>query len=537
MKSFFSPVVFASFVIAIVAAALVFYIVRLRRVFSCVPTALGGPNAKRLAAGAAMRSVSFVLLSLSFAGITGNKRSTPSGGVPSRGEAGDAVALVFDISYSMNALDAGSAQYQVSRLDAAAQFARMVIAALPAAPMSAVLAKGDGLVAVPLTDDKEAIDAMLSSLSPALMSAVGTRLGAGIAAAESTFPDDVDFRRHIWLFTDGDETDGSLAESAEKAAKHGSNVVFVGFGSEEGCKVVTGDGKTEVHTALKSGALKAIADNASASLGGSAKVRYIASNAKGAASSLVSSLNGSTVAPNTDATESAAGGSALILCAIALFALSFLVTELSPGNLMLRKRSKAAMAMIVLTAFFAGCSTGQSTAETLKGAWAWRQGKMQKAVASFMRVLYSAKQSDSEENAQYALYNVSAAYISMGEYDAAISRLDELTDNAPAPVQYAASFNRGVVAFSRGEYDKAVEYFRLALVADDTSLQAKENLEIAVAALKEAAAREQSLPPSLGKESKNDRAADALFDKVREQDRRQWKSREQSTSQPSSADY
>lgn len=512
-----------------IIGAFIFYIIRLCKVFSCLSSNLGNPSKKRLIAGGLLRAASCALMVLSFARIKSNKASAARTAAATRGEAGDAIALVFDISYSMTAMDTGGKPYQVSRLDAAVQFAKMVIKTLPAAPISVALAKGDGLVAVPLTMDKDAVNALLDAISPALMSAAGTRLGAGIEAAISTFPSNVDYRRHIWLFTDGGETDNALSESVEKAVKSGCSVSLIGFGSESGCEVTAGDGKTKVHTALMSGALKDAANKASVTLEMKTQSQYIAASSSGAASLLLSNLNSNTAAINADDTATnAAGESAFILCAILLFILSIAVTQTS--------RKKRAASLVVLTAVLTGCSAG-SAAQTLKGAWAWRQGKAQKAVASFMHVLHSSKQSRDEESGQYALYNIAAVYISMAEYDAALSCMEKIAEDAPVAVKYASSYNQGVLYFSKGEYKKAVECFRLALIADSTSLQAKENLEIARAALKESAVKEQSFPPAAGKDSDEDRAAQAVFDKVREQDKQQWKSKEQSTLQPSSADY
>lgn len=514
--------------------AVVYYIIRCFQVLSYNSPLLSRPNAKRLIIAALLRSASLALIILSLTGVSRHKGSTTQENTRGKGEAGDAISFVFDISYSMNAQDAGGGIYKASRLEAAIQFARMMVGQLGTAPISAVLAKGGGIIAVPLTADKEAVNTLLSSLSPALMSAAGTHLGAGIEAAEKSFPRDVAYRRNIWLFTDGDETDGALLSSVKTAAMHGANVMLVGFGSKEGCEVIAGDGKTKVHSSLESEKLKDIAISAEGTTSGG-EVRYIGADSMGAAALLLSILMEKDSTVQTGGTKGASsnGNSTMAFWAVIIFIVSIIVKEVRAPVIRFGKIGTMALLSIIL----AGCSTQYSTMQTLKGAWAWHQGQMQKAVAAFLRVLHNEKQSDNKEGEQYALYNIASTYISLGEYDASLSSMDAVTDDAPSAVKYAASYNRGIIAFSRGEYDKAADCFRKALIANNTSIPAKKNLEIANDAIAEIAARKKEKTGNSGQAAKSDRATEVIFERVREQDKKQWISLEQGYSQQSSADY
>lgn len=162
---------------------------------------------------------------------------------------------------------------------------------------------------------------------------------------------------------------------------------------------------------------------------------------------------------------------------------------------------------------------------------------MQKAASYFLHVLHSERMTGNAAGVQYALYNIAATYIALGEYDAAISCMDKIADNAPMAVQFATAYNRGVIAFGRGEYGKAMEYFRAALTADSTSIAAKENLEIATTAQHELTVREREKEMSMAQAGKVDSATDAIFEKVREQDQKQWTSRKENVSHQNSADY
>ena len=72
------------------------------------------------------------------------------------------------------------------------------------------MAKGDGVVAVPLTEDKIMIESLLEVISPNLMTVPGTSLGKGILKAKESFPSSYGAAGRIWVFTDGEETDGQL---------------------------------------------------------------------------------------------------------------------------------------------------------------------------------------------------------------------------------------------------------------------------------------------------------------------------------------
>lgn len=97
---------------------------------------------------------------------------------------GRSVSMVFDISYSMETPDAPGG---MTRLKAAADYAEKLIEKLDGTKISVVLAKGDGVIALPLTEDMQAVVTLLENLSPQLMTAAGTSLGSGIKAAALLF--------------------------------------------------------------------------------------------------------------------------------------------------------------------------------------------------------------------------------------------------------------------------------------------------------------------------------------------------------------
>ncbi len=187
--------------------------------------------------------IAWISLVFAYVGISWGKEMVP---VQKKGKS---VSLVFDISYSMMAKDAPG---NLTRLAAAADYAKILLAHTTETSVSVILAKGDGFTAVPLTEDSASVEELLDNLSPQLMTAPGTSLGKGLEAAIRSFPHNSSRAAVVWIFTDGDETDNALEPALKDAVNYGIPVVIIGFGSEHETSVLAGDGKTMVKTALRS---------------------------------------------------------------------------------------------------------------------------------------------------------------------------------------------------------------------------------------------------------------------------------------------
>ena len=189
----------------------------------------------------AVRSVllclSWVMLMLAYAGFSWGTYLEPVQ------KSGSAVSLVYDISYSMNADDAPGG---MTRLNAAKKYSAMLLSHMDNTAVSVVIAKGEGVVVVPLTEDRAVVESLLDTLSPALMSAGGSSIGKGIRSALRSFPANSSQANTIWVFTDGDETDGLLDGALADCIKNGVSVYLIGFGSEREVRVLAGDGRTSV---------------------------------------------------------------------------------------------------------------------------------------------------------------------------------------------------------------------------------------------------------------------------------------------------
>jgi Ca-activated chloride channel homolog len=489
-----------------------------------------------------LRCLSWIMLVFAYAGF-----SWGFYGVPAQ-KSGNAVAFVFDISYSMNA---GDAPGGLTRLRAASKYADMLLSHMQQTSVSVVLAKGDGVIVVPLTEDTAVVQSLLGTLSPDLMTAAGTSLGKGIEAALRSFPSDSAQVRHIWVFTDGDETDGQLTGALEDCAKYGVNVSLIGFGTEKEVEVTAGDGKTKVMTALRSAKMKKAAIQVT-KLGFSAnagmQVKYIDATKTGSAIELLRPLNLNNTGDEKNLSavsyemKPVERYSLFLVLAAIFFVLSFVVAEFDPEHPVKFSSFRTLIVSLCVFPFiFTSCSTGktENAQEIMRSSWAWYQKNYRSAIAGFLRTEENAAGNNDSVTVQYARYDLASTYIMQGEYDAASSCLKQVAPDAPSQIRYAAYYNSGIIAYRNGKYQKAIDCFRSALKIDGTKIEAKENLEIArhQQAAKDVHGSESTMIPVVQKDSDISTIESAVFQRIRENDKKQWKNSESEEKKESASDY
>ena len=482
------------------------------------------------------RCFAWIMLVFAYAGFSWGTYEVPVQ------KSGSAVSFVFDISYSMTADDAPGG---LTRLKAASRYADMLLSRMDGVSVSVVLAKGDGVIVVPLTEDTAIVRSLLETLSPNLMSAAGTSLGKGIEAALRSFPSDSAQAERIWVFSDGDETDGQLAASLETCVKEGVHVSLIGFGTEREVEISAGDGKTKVMTALRSEQMKKAVEQAShyaARYNYSAAARYIDATEAGSALELLKPLKSETALTVSYEVKPVERYTLFLVLAIAAFVLSFAVAEFDMENYrrLFHKNRAAAVLLCVSALLFSSCTARiANTQETAASSWAWYRKNYRSAIAGFLRVEERAAENGDALSAQYAEYNLAATYIMQAEYAASLSCLKNIDLSSPAHVRFAACYNRGIIAYRGGNYTEAVACFREALKIDGTKTAAKENLEIArrQQTVKEAHEKETESVPLAEDTDAISAVESAIYQRIRENDQKQWKNSERTAESNSSVDY
>ena len=483
-----------------------------------------------------LRCFAWIMLVFAYAGFSWGTYEVPVQ------KSGSAVSFVFDISYSMTADDAPGG---LTRLKAASRYADMLLSRMDGVSVSVVLAKGDGVIVVPLTEDTAIVRSLLETLSPTLMSAAGTSLGKGIEGAFRSFPSDSAQAERIWVFTDGDETDGQLAASLENCVKEGVHVSLIGFGTEREVEITAGDGKTKVMTALRSEQMKKAAEQASLSAArynSSASARYIDATEAGSALELLKPLENETALTVSYEVKPVERYTLFLILAIAAFALSFSVAEFDIENYrrLFHKNRAASVLLCASALLFSSCTARIANARELAASsWAWYRKNYRSAIAGFLRVEERAAENGDALSEQYAEYNLAATYIMQAEYAASLSCLKNIDFSSPAHVRFAAYYNRGIIAYRGGNYTEAVACFREALKIDGTKTAAKENLEIArrQQAVKEAHEKETELAPLVEDTDAISAVESAIYQRIRENDQKQWKNGERTAESNSSVEY
>jgi len=447
---------------------------------------------------------------------------------------GKEASFVFDISYSMKAndvpIEAGG-----DRLAAAGNFAFYLLDNMNGVSVSAVIAKGSGITAVPLTEDFNAVRSLIGSLDPKLMSSVGTSLGSGIKAAAASFPAKVGKQPTIILFTDGDETDGNLEMAVLNAAKDGISTIIIGFGSEKETEIVAGDGVTKVNTALRAANLQQLATKVSAAVGKEDAVVFVDSNSSRSLSRVLRTLMSDFDTVQTGyELQSVKRFPLLLFLSIVFFALGFIAAELTV------KRSRLAIFMVSIVALtmFSSCSRRlDSAADVLAGTVRWHQKNYVDATSGFLKVTEKAVSSENDYLMQYGLFGLSATYIMQNEDEAALERIKQISPDASEDILFAAYYNTGIIAHRKGEYEAAADAFKHALMIDGSNVDAKINLELSL--------MNKSVVPTTAEQSTDTTVPasdtssrqDLIFSLVKENEKNQWKNTETQDSNPSVIDY
>lgn len=495
-------------------------------------------------------ALAWLMLLLALSGLRWGTRLVPVQ------QTGSSLSIVFDISWSMTARDVGSGQTgDASRLEAAAGYTRILLERLEGTDVSVVVAKGEGVLAIPLTRDFNAIRSLLPALSPRLMTTTGTSLGSGLRAAASSFPLLSVSKRTVLVLTDGEETDGALRQEAESLVSAGIDVVFLGFGTVEGAAVLAGDGTTVVHSSLQEDALLALVDSvngaaASSEMGrsGGAQACYLPAQSLGSAHKVLAVVAAGRQEGDWSGTTYQVEGrerwQIFTALAMGFLCLGFVFGELNPSGLkgILRLKSPGrSLTILLLPAagfFFHGCSRDwQGAADVLEGSFFWHQGKYQEAVSRFMDGIAASEALADGTLLQYSTYGLAATYLMQGETGAALSRLQELAPDAPEGLRFAALYNTGIIAYNQGRYQEAASLFRQALEVDGGSLDAKINLELSLGqdAVQGKAASQELIP--VQETPADDFADSALFSLIRQQEQERWQNQQDDRAAPSGDDY
>lgn len=255
MIRYFAQPIWLLAILAIIPAGFVFFL-GYRRLNRLLPLLAGSGNGEtRVSRTLIFRAICFALAWICLICAAASPRW--GAGLVATRQQGSSVVFVMDVSRSMTVSDVSP-----DRLRFSARYASLIVDRMDKTPCGVVLVKGDAVLAIPLTDDRRSVLDLFDSLSPALVSSPGSGLASGIRVALAAFPDSIAASRTVILFTDGDETAGSLADAARKVGSVGAKLVIVGAGTSTGAELNVFPGSAEPRmqlTRLREDSLKAAA--------------------------------------------------------------------------------------------------------------------------------------------------------------------------------------------------------------------------------------------------------------------------------------
>lgn len=157
---------------------------------------------------------------------------------PDLGGAGADMVIAVDVSQSMNVADTAP-----SRLRRAVRLAERVVGEARAVRIGLVLFAGDAFMALPLTQDRDAVLTYLGALDTELITRRGTNLAGAIDVAAGVFDPRSDRPRRILLLSDGENGERGLEAALGRAQSAGVQIVPVGFGTVPGGEVIARGGQ------------------------------------------------------------------------------------------------------------------------------------------------------------------------------------------------------------------------------------------------------------------------------------------------------
>lgn len=480
-------------------------------------------------------ALSWCTLIIALSGPSWGTRSVPVQ------KTGTAVSFVFDISYSMNAQDVFP-QSPITRLSASAQYASILLNRLysgsqkhPA--VSIVIAKGEGVLALPFSEDFYSASSFFSSLSPLLMTAPGSNIGGGLRCAVRSFPSNHARYSTVLIFTDGDETVSGLEEAADEALQYGINVVIIGFGSLEGSSVLSGDGTTLAQTRLQEENLEDIVSRLQIKYPlHTNSVKYVRSSDAGSASKVLSIIKSSGIQPENGTLISyeiqpVRRHALFLVMSLCFFAAGILLSEFHI------KMKNIFSIMLVLPCFFSCSVSFKDGTELLQGAIYWHQARYQNATASFLQVIESAKEEDNNELRDYGTYNIAVTYMKQNENDSALQKLASIDESAPAHVLFASYYNSGIIEYEKKNFASASHYFKKALRIQPQNLDVKINLELALSqSISNQNVSSSSISP-MSESAGENALQDTIFSIIRKNEQNRWKNQQMQNTTEGGPDY
>lgn len=129
---------------------------------------------------------------------------------------------------------------------------------------------------------------------------------------------------------------------------------------------------------------------------------------------------------------------------------------------------------IAVTLSVSSCDQISPHLDVLQGNYNFSRGEYQEAMVSYLSVR------EYPEYNQWIDYNLGNVFHALGEGEAALEVWESGLDSTYPDLLFGVHYNRGVVYYELGQYRKAYQSFKDAVILNPGSLEAKINLELTI---------------------------------------------------------
>lgn len=397
------------------------------------------------------------------------------------------IVVTLDTSRSMLAEDISP-----NRLERAKAEISQFLRSLHGDRVALVPFAGTSYIHCPLTSDYAAVRIFLEILDAGLLPVPGTAIGDAIRTSLKAFPDGQGRHQVILLLTDGEDHGSDPLGAAREASERGVRIYTIGLGSPAGELIpirresgaIQGYEKDEKGQVVTTRLDETTLEKISLATGGA---YYRSTSGEMELDRLIETIQGM-------GKREYEGRNAIRLehryqiplaLALLLLVLEFCLPLSLPRWSARASRSRwgkglttALMAVLFLIAG-APAIAGSAAAKVRQGNKLYTEGNYQEAMKKYTEAQIELP------DAPQVRYNQGNVLYRLGRYPEALEEYRRARSTPDRVLSQATHFNIGNTLFRMGTYEDAIVSYEQALTLDPSDVDAKRNLELAAALLKQ----------------------------------------------------
>ena len=136
---------------------------------------------------------------------------------------------------------------------------------------------------------------------------------------------------------------------------------------------------------------------------------------------------------------------------------------------------KSFLGIAIVAVVLTSCGVVEPHLSVLRGNYAFGQGRYQAATVNYLAAL------ERQQFEQWITFNLGNVYFALGENESALGMWQSARAAESEQLLFGVHFNTGLLLYETGRYREAYDEFVRALRLNSTSVEAKLNLELALA--------------------------------------------------------